>query len=336
MIARRSVTLPLAVVGFPVLIVLSPLLLALTLVVDLFVARHRLATTRLLLTMIGYALWTLLVQAAVVAVWVSCGFGLRNWSPVTQRRWRSLTRWWLHRNIAWFRWTLGYRTDIDGLGLLRSGPLLVFARHESIFDALLPPALVADDRAMSIRVVLMRELRLEPNLDMVAHRAPHHFVERSGVDPQAEIEAIGRLATGLPDDTAVVIFPEGRLFRSDVREHVIERLAESDPPAAGRARELANLLPPRLGGVLALLDNSPPGTDVAFLAHVGFDQLTDPMTVWRSVPLQRPIEVLVFRCSADEIPDGTEARTQWIHDNWVVMDEWIGQRKIERGDPDAR
>ncbi|MDG2111188.1 MAG: 1-acyl-sn-glycerol-3-phosphate acyltransferase [Actinomycetota bacterium] len=336
MILRRSVTLPLAVVGFPVLVLLSPLLLALTLIVDLFTTRRRLATTRLQLTVTGYACTTLIVQASALVVWVASGFGLRNWRPVTQRRWRKMTRWWVRTNVAWFARTLGYRTDVEGLERLHSGPLLVFARHESIFDALLPPTLVAADRAMSVRVVLMRELRLEPNLDMVGHRAPHHFVERSGVDPQAEVEAIGRLAGGLPDDAAVIIFPEGRLYRPDVQERVIDRLDETDPVAAERARQLDHLLPPRTGGTLSLLENAPPETDVAFLAHVGFDQLTDPLTVWRSIPLRRPIDVRIFRFDSAEVPDDEQARILWIHERWVEMDAWIEERKAERGETAER
>ena len=332
MLARRAVSLPVAVVGFPVLILLTPLILVLTLIADLFLAPRRLATTRLFLAVAGYAFWTVVVQIAIALVWVASGFGARNWRPATQRRWARLTRFWTHRNLAWFGRVLGYETVVEDLEQLHSGPLLVFARHESIFDALLPPGLVVRDPSMSIRVVLMRELRREPCLDLVAHRAPHHFVERSGEDPEAEIEAIGRLAAGLPNKTAVVIFPEGRLYRPAVRARNIERLDEAgDTVGAARASELRHVLAPRTGGTLALLANAPSGTDVAFVGHVGYHQLTDLATVWRSIPLSQPIEVVVMRRRSDEIPDDEPERVAWIHANWRLLDDWIAERREARG-----
>jgi 1-acyl-sn-glycerol-3-phosphate acyltransferase len=332
MLMRRSVTLPLAVVGFPVLVLLAPVLLPAALLVDLVTAPRRFATTRLYLAVAGYAAWTMLTQVRILDAWVRSGFGLRNWHPAGQKRLRLLTRWWVNGLVTWFRPVLGYRVEVEGLELLHEGPLLVFARHESIFDALLPPALVTRASHMSIRVVLMRELRFEPSLDLVGHRASHHFVERVGPNQPAETEAVGRLASSLPQDTAVVIFPEGRLYRPEVRERVIERLETSDRAAAERARSLRNLLPPRPGGALALLDNAPAGTDVAFVAHVGFSQLTDARTVWRSIPLRRPIDVLVVRCPAEEIPEGRQQRILWMHEQWTRLDVWIGERLADRTD----
>ncbi len=335
MIARRVVSLPLAFLAFPILAVLSPLLLVIALLSDLVLAPRRLPSARLLLAVIGYAFWTLCVLVAIFVVWVLCVFGLRNWHPTTQARWHGLTRLWLKMNVGWFGPTLGYRVEVTDHAHLHSGPLLVFARHQSIFDALLPPRLVTESPDMVVRVLLMRELRNEPNLDMVGHRAPHHFVERSGDDPSAEIAAVGRLATNLPADTAVVIFPEGRLFRPKVRERVIERLDQSDYVAAARARELRHLLPPRPGGALALLDAAPADSDVAFIGHIGFDQLTDPLTVWRSIPLRDPIEVVVVRRPASDVPAGDDDRIAWIHEQWKQLDDWIDARRVERSSPPA-
>ncbi len=330
MLARRAVSLPFAFLAFPVLLVLSPVLIVLAVLADLVLAPRRFPSTRLFLAVTGYAFWTMSVQLAIFVVWVWSGFGLRNWAPSTQRRWHGLTRFWLRKNISWLGPTLGYRVDVTDLHHLHSGPLLVFARHESIFDALLPPRLVTESPDMVVRVLMMRELRNEPNLDMVAHRAPHHFVDRAADDPDAEIAAVGRLASDLPDDTAVVIFPEGRLFRPEVRARVIERLDASDHGAAARARELRHLLPPRAGGALALIDTAPEGTDVAFVGHIGFEQLTDARTVWRSVPLKHSIEVVVVRRPAAEIPIEDGDRMAWIHEQWKALDDWIDARRASR------
>lgn len=330
MILRRCVTLPAAMIGFPILVLVSPALAVVTIIVDLVAAPRRFPTTRLLLAAVGYAAITVATQVCVAAVWAWSLFGLRNWHHANQDRLARMTRLWVAVVSRWFGSTLGYRLEVEGDDLLVGGPLLVFARHQSIFDSFLAPLLVTRDGGLVIRVVLMRELRLEPNLDMVAHRAPHHFVERSGVNPEAEIEAIARLATDLPTDCAVIIFPEGRLFRPEVRARILARLEASDPEAAARARELDHLLPPRVGGPQALLEAAPDGTDVVFVGHVGYEGLTDPRTLWRSIPLALPIEVRAVRHGSEEVPVTHLDRIQWVHDRWREMDSWVGERQARR------
>lgn len=330
MILRRCVTLPTAIIGFPVFVAVSPILAVVAMVVDVVVARRRFPTTRLVVAVAGYAAITVATQVCVAVVWAVSLFGLRNWHPTTQDRLARMTRLWVAVVSGWFGATLGYRLEVEGVEHLKGGPLLVFARHQSIFDSFLSPLLVTRDGGLNIRVVLMRELRLEPNLDMVAHRAPHHFVERSGVNPDAEIEAIGRLATDLPPDTAVIIFPEGRLFRPEVRDRVLARLDDTDPDGAERARQLEHLLPPRVGGPQALLAAAPEGTDVVTVGHVGYEGLTDPLTLWRSIPLAHPIEVRVARYPAAEVPAVHEDRVLWVHDRWREMDRWVGERQERR------
>ena len=100
---------------------------------------------------------------------------------------------------------------------------------------------------------------------------------------------------------------------------------------AARASELRHVLAPRTGGTLALLANAPSGTDVAFVGHVGYHQLTDLATVWRSIPLSQPIEVVVMRRRSDEIPDDEPERVAWIHANWRLLDDWIAERREARG-----
>ena len=298
--------------------------------IDLLTAPRRWPTTRLLIAVGGYALYALGAQVGVLLVWVGAGFGRHTWGPSSQRRLRALMGWWVNGIIEWFARTIGYRCEIQGEELVRPGPVLVLARHESIFDALLPPGLVTRHSGMAARVVFMRELLNEPSLDTVGNRTPHYFVARTAEDRERETASIGQLATRMSGDDAVVIFPEGRLFREDVRLRVIERLAETDPAAAERAAELRHLLPPRPGGVLALLDAASAETDVVFVAHVGFHELTDPLTVWRSVPLRRPIEVRLTRVASRDIPTGRADRTQWLHEQWRDMDQWVDSRRRER------
>ena len=323
---RRAISLPLAFFGLPLLTIVAPLAVVVCLALDLVTAPRRTPLLRLFGALYVYAALTFTAQIAALWIWARSGFGARNWHPTTQARWRRLIGWWVVHLHQWLGRVVGYRVDVTGAEHLRSGPLLVLSRHESIFDALLPVALAVENNRMGARLVLMRELRNDPNFDLVAHRSPHHFVARGGDDPQAEIDRIGRLAEQLPHDTAGVIYPEGRLSRPHVRRRIIDRLEGADPIAAARARELEHLLPIRPGGVAALLDRAPEGTHVAFVAHVGYRRLTDPRTIWRSIPLRDPIEVEVFREPVLAVPPTEEERIDWLHEQWRRVDRWVAAR----------
>lgn len=330
---RRLLSVPVGFLAFPVLVLTTPIWLPVALVADVVTAPRRFPATRIMLATAGYAWWTLKAQMLIAIVWVASGFGARNWGDTTQERWRRMTGWWVDGNLRWFRRSIGLDFHVDRLADLQSGPLIVFARHESIFDAFLAPGLATRGTDMFVRLVMTRELRLEPNLDLVAHRAPHHFVERGGADPTVEADAVGELARDLAEDIAVIIFPEGRLSRPEVRARVIQRLRENeDDRGARRAEELAHLLPIRPGGALALLQNAPSGSEIAFVGHVGYVGLTDPRTVWRNVPLRRPIEVTIRRYSLDDLPDDDDGRIEWLHRHWCEIDRWIDERTRARSE----
>ena len=109
-----------------------------------------------------------------------------------------------------------------------------------------------------LRYVLKRELLWDPCLDIVGHRLPNCFIERGAKISAPEIERIRGLAQDLGPTDGVLIYPEGTRFTPERREAVLARIeARGDTALLERARALQNVLPPRLGGSLALLEESP-------------------------------------------------------------------------------
>ncbi len=132
------------------------------------------------------------------------------------------------------------------------------------------------------------------------------------------------LGQRLDATTAVVIFPEGRLFRPDRLERAKTRLALENPERAARLDSLSHVLPPRPGGVLALLDTIP--ADVVVIAHTGLDQYASFTELAKAVPLRNPIHVTAWRVPADQIPADDGERIAWLDEQWLLADQWIARQ----------
>lgn len=123
------------------------------------------------------------------------------------------------------------RFEVQGDALVKPGPLLVFIRHASLLDVLLPGAFLAAKHGLRLRYVLKRELFLEPCLDVAGHWLPNHFVARDGVDTARELDAISALAKHLKPSDGVLLYPEGTFFSPSKRERAITRGNASDRTA---------------------------------------------------------------------------------------------------------
>jgi len=132
------------------------------------------------------------------------------------------------------------------------------------------------------------------------------------------------LGANVDETTAVVIFPEGRLFRRDRLDRTKARLALENPERAARIASLTYVLPPRPGGVLALLDTI--RADVVVIAHSGLDKYQSFAELAKAVPLRTQIEVTAWRVPADQIPSDDREQIAWLDQQWVLVDEWIASR----------
>jgi len=233
----------------------------------------------------------------------------------------------------WARWLFGgasrlfaLRIAASGLDLLRDGPLLLLMRHASVIDTLLPAAIVSSRTGLQLRYVMKRELLWDPCLDVVGHRLPNAFVRRGRGGAEEEIARVRELAQGLGPHDGVLLYPEGTRFTPARREQTIARLAASaDPKHVERARALHHVLPPRLGGALALLDAAP-DADVVIGAHTGLEGLRTLNDLWNGALVGRTIELAFWRIPASEVPQARAEKVEWLYDQWQRVDAWLATR----------
>lgn len=329
MILRRLRSIPLVLLAFAIVTAVLPVLLLIAAGIDLFrvIARHHRPTALRLALM----LWCWLAGEAVglvvlAVIWVASGLGRR--SP-------KLTGWTWRTQQAWAGWMFGsarllfdLRLSVEGEGAAAAGPFLLFVRHTSILDNLLPSLVVSRPLGIRLRYVLKRELLVDPCFDVAGTRLPNHFVRRDSGDPR-EIEAVKDLARGLGSDDAVLIYPEGTRATPERRERALERIAKRDPDRARRLSGLKRCLPPRQGGPMALLDAAP-DIDVVLFMHAGLDGLRRVRDVWRGELVRRPIRVRLERVPRRVIPGGAAA-AGWLDSTWEDIDRWVDASLSQMG-----
>jgi len=279
-ILRRLRTIPPLVLGLLLVTALLPALLIVGMAIDLgrwAVSRVPPTATRLALFLWVYLAAEVAGLAALAAAWVASGDGRRD-AWLRDLTWR-LQEAWAAALFGAVRALFGIRIEVMGGEEAAPGPVIVLVRHASIVDNLLPANLIARPHGIRLRYVLKRELLADPCLDVAGRRLPNYFVRR-GTGEARELERVRALAHGLGTDEGILIYPEGTRFTPERRARAIGRIAERDPRLAARAERLRHLLPPRLGGVGALLDGAP-AADVVLVAHHGLDGLRLVSDVWR-------------------------------------------------------
>ena len=100
----------------------------------------------------------------------------------------------------------------------------------------------------------------------------------------------------------------------------MERLAESDPELHAIMDGHNNVLPPRPGGVVALLDS---GMDVVIGIHTGLESMRDLRKIWREAPVGRNVQIAFRRIAATDIPTDHDARVRWLHQEWARVDDTV-------------
>ncbi len=319
--ARRALTIPGFLLATAVVLPLLPALLLLAALYDATLGAQWVAL-RTVLALAWYLSCESLGLLAAALLWP-----LGALAPELARRLTfRLQCLWASALLGAGRILFGLEFQIVGDAAAAHGPLLLLMRHVSVLDTLLAAALISSQHGLRLRYVIKRELLWDPCLDVVGHRLPNAFVRRGTGGAAAEIEAVRRLGVGLGPRDGVLIFPEGTRFTPTRREKVLARLAErADPALHARASSLENLLPPRLGGVQALLEAAPEA-DVVIGGHTGFDGVRTLNDFWRGALVGRRIRVEFWRIPAAEIPRDAEERNRWLFDRWAELDRWVGAR----------
>jgi len=328
---RRIIGITAEVVAFVLITVLFPVLLLLAAIVDLTLwlrRRKPWVAVRLL-----PAIWCFLfgeiealLKLPVIYVLTGGPFGTGS---IRRRRWiYALRIRWARNHLGAVRILFGLKFDVEGLELTATGPFILMIRHASILDNLLPDVLIGRTFGTGVRFVIKQEIRALPAIDIGGRWIPTVFIKRGSPDPTTEIAAVRDLTHAMSPGEIVGFYPEGTRPTPEKIARAQEIISERQPHIAPYAERLNHLLPPRMGGPLALIDEAAAGTDMVFCAHYGFDGIRTVADIWDGDLVGATIRVRFWRFSGDQMPEGEEARTEWLFDRWQTLDDWVGEQII--------
>jgi 1-acyl-sn-glycerol-3-phosphate acyltransferase len=323
---RRARGIAIEVVAFAAVTLLSPLLLGAAAVVDLvrwLLRRRAWVGVRLVALLWWFLLGELRGIAGLAAVWLaSAGHDTRT------RRFRvyRLRQRWAGGHLDGVARLFGLRFEVEGLEDVAPGPVLILMRHASIIDNTLPDAVVGRTHGLGLRFVIKRELQMLPTIDIGGRWVPTNFVRRGSGDTAGELESLRRLAVDLDPHEGVLIYPEGTRHTVEKLAHAQARIAERQPHLAPLAARLRHVLPPRLGGPVALLEQGR-GTDVVFCGHVGLDGFERISDIWSGDLVGGTVRVRFWRHAAADVPADRDALIAWLYAQWQVLDDWIGEHR---------
>ncbi len=324
---RRPMSL-LVVVGLAFAVTLLPLLVFVAAAASVVLpGRWR------VLRLLAFAFVYLTLECAGLAVafvlWVASGFGWKLGAPVFQRAHYAVLHGLLAAALASATVLFHLRVVDDEVSWSplddgvpgSTNAMLVLSRHAGPGDSLLlVRTLMRRDHDRRPRIVLKDVLQLDPLLDVYLNRLPNAFLT-PGRDDLAE--QVGRLATGMDTEDALLIFPEGGNFSEGRRLRAIDRLrGRGMHDEADRADRMRHVLPPRPGGVVAALAAAP-HADVVLVAHTGLEHITDAREAWRVLPDHKTLHLRWWFHAADEVPRGREERIGWLFEKWAEIDAWI-------------
>lgn len=295
------------VAGVPVWVPLAALF-------DLVRGKWRLPVTRLLAFALCWSWLEVWGVAVSFILWVS---GQTHNVSAHYR----LQRMWAGGLMRALRATVGVSVRVDNVEVLSPGPVLVLSRHASLADSLVSAWAIGNVAGLRPRYVLKRELMADPCLDIVGHRLPNYFLNRSSNDPAEELQGVAELGRNLGEHDVAVIFPEGTRVNDAKREKILQAMAERNPSRATRLAQLRRLLPPKPAGASALI-NAAPSVDIVVAAHTGFDGLDTFGGMLRRLERGSHQGRMWFRrVSRTDVSE--EKLAEWLDDVWLALDQEV-------------
>jgi 1-acyl-sn-glycerol-3-phosphate acyltransferase len=280
---------------------------------------------RLLWMLVVYVTLESIILVVLLGLWLASGFGRRIRTPYFEGIHYDLIQGLMWVLFAEARRVLALRIVTDGPSpdAHPGKPLIVACRHAGPGDSFTLIHALMDWYDREPRVVLKNTMGWDPMIDVVLHRIPARFIStqpQRGHDLDSEIAA---LATGLDENDAFVIFPEGGNFTPERRRRGIDRLRKLGlERMAQRAEQMTHVLAPKPGGLLAALDAAPEA-DVVLVAHTGLDHLVTVTDLWRELPMDKILVMRWWQVARDEIPADRDARIDWLFGWWEQIDAWV-------------
>jgi len=242
-----------------------------------------------------------------------------------------------------YRWTNALKTlaerlfrlqfEVEGEQALEGPAAMMIPRHASTADTIIPMAFYASPRRLRMRYVLKRELLLDPCIDIVGNRLPNLFVDRHGGDSASSQRAIAELTRALGVNDGMLIYPEGTRYGTEKWQALRAHYADNADMLAQLDR-WPLLLPPRLGGTLAMLSANP-GKDVVFCAHVGFEGSSHFSNLINGSWLGARVRIGFWRVRFAELPGDAEGLRRFLFEQWDRMHRWVEAHQ-QRGGSDER
>lgn len=324
--SRRAVSFSLVFLTFILLLVLFPIWLPAALIFDAFRGTSW-STTRGFLFVAHYVLCQIGGMFFCIVIWLFSG----AWAGLGRQRMIDWM-WWLE-----FTWAKAFGTGTILIWRIRpkiesnyefgDRPVILFVRHASIADTFIPLLYVCAPFNLRLRYVMKRELEWDPCIDVAINRLPSLFVRRGSKDSEKEIRAIGKLVEDVGPREGIIMFPEGTRFSEKKRARIIEKLeASGQTEILAWAKEYQHVLPPRMGGPLALL-NSNPGADAVFCAHTGLEKSASFRESFKGGLVGSVVHIRFWGVPFEEIPDGDKARQTWLLGEWKKVDDYIASHR---------
>ena len=247
---------------------------------------------------------------------------------------------------------------------LGSGPFILFMRHSSFADTLIPQYLFSPNYRM--RYIVKSQLLYDPGLDILGSRSPNIFLNRTakGESMNLELEAISNLISDYQPNSNIitVLWPEGTRYSSHTRSDIISKMkAKGLNEFVQKAEALKNVLMPRMGAVFALLESNealaataaaadadadattpPPAVaqvgstgdgsngsgvaDILFCVNFGLEKIKGMGQVINGSLVGGEVEVEIWRVPAIEVPKSRKDKEEWMYSWWKKMDDWVEER----------
>lgn len=326
---RRLVLAPAVVVLAVVLLTTLPVWLLLALAASPLVPGH-LRVPRLVFLVIVYLVWDAAALIVLGLLWLASGFGWRIRSPGFQRAHYVVTGKFLGVLFWLARWSLHLSVDVVGTDpdtAVPGRPEIVVSRHAGPGDSFILIHSLVNWFDREPRIVLKASLQWDPAVDVLLNRLPNRFISPGRTHTNTLEQQISELATGLDDNDAFVIFPEGGNFTPRRRISAIARLrARGLADMAERAEHLRNVLPPKPGGLIAAIDAAP-DSGVIFVAHTGLDRMVKVGDVWRELPMDKRLIMRFWSVEPEDVPVDEGDRVAWLYDWWERIDAWIEENR---------
>jgi 1-acyl-sn-glycerol-3-phosphate acyltransferase len=328
---RRLIIAPVVVVLALTLLFTLPVWLLLALAASPLVPGH-LRVPRLVFLAICYLIWDAAALVCLAALWVASGFGWQIRNPTFQRAHYVLTGWFLDALFWLAKWSLHLTIDVVGTDPdtgMPGRPEVVVSRHAGPGDSFVLIHGLVNWFDREPRIVLKATLQWDPAVDILLNRLPNRFISPGHTRTASLEQEISDLATGLDDNDAFVIFPEGGNFTPRRRTRAIAFLrSKGMEDMAVKAEGLRNVLPPKPGGLFTAIDAAP-DAGVIFVAHTGLDRMVTVRDLWRELPMDKQLVMRFWSVPPEEVPAGEEERVAWLYEWWALIDKWIEEHRPE-------